>query len=231
MTDLFSKCPGAWERHLLRRCRYPHFFTNNSAPTTERDLQHAQAKDQQELAEFHLSLQSLITRCTELDDQSSVETITAIKKELDQCHDIAFGLGADLTEQKNAIAMLNEVITTAMRHAMQDSDDGMRLRLIQNEGNRLAKLNQLEYPVVCDLLREDSPIPEDEITAALLCESDAAYKIALEVLDNDRKQEMATRLDTISAALTQDKHIEQANRQLELLRKQLPVPDEEAVSG
>jgi len=113
----------------------------------------------------------------------------------------------------------------------QDSDDGMRLRLIQNEGNRLAKLSQLEYPVVCDLLRADSPIPEDELCAALLCASDTAYKTALEVLSDNRKQELAGRLDIICNTLTQDSHIEQANRQLELLRKQLPVTDDEAVSG
>jgi len=92
VKDLFSKWPGAWERHLIRRHRHPYFFVNKKAPT-ELELQTAQAKDQQELAEFHLSLQSLITRCTELDDKSSVATITAIKKDLDQCHDTALGLG------------------------------------------------------------------------------------------------------------------------------------------
>jgi len=230
VKDLFSEWPGAWERHLIRRHNYPHFFRSNSAPT-ELDIQNAQTLDQQELASFHLSLQVLITRCTALDEQSSVETITDVKKELDQCHDTALGLGADLSEQKSAIAMLNEVITTAMRRALQDTDDGLRLRLIQNEGNRLAKLNQLEHPIVCDLLRHDCPIPEDELAAALLCEPDTAYKIALEVLASDRKQELAKRLDIIAADLSSEKHIEQANRKIELLAKQLPVSDKEAVPG
>ena len=77
----------------------------------------------------------------------------------------------------------------------------------------------------------DCPIPEDELAAALLCEADTAYKIALEVLESDRKQELAKRLDIIAADLSSEKHIEQANRKIELLAKQLPVSDKEAVPG
>lgn len=229
MKDPFSQWPGAWERHLIRRHSHPHFF-GQLPPLTENQLQHAQQLDQQELAAFHLSLQSLIERCTELNEKSSVETITRIKKDLDQCHDTAFGLGADLTEQKNAIALLNEVITTAMRRALQDCDDGMRLRLIQNEGNRLAKLSQLEHTVVCDILHKENPIPAEELPATLLCETEAGYKAALEVLDIKIKKDLADRLDTIKSTLETEPHLEQANRKIEILNKQLPVI-EDAMSG
>lgn len=229
MNDPFSQWPGAWERHLIRRHTHPHFF-GKLPPLTENQLQREQQRDQQELANFHLRLQSLIERCTELNEKSSVETITTIKKDLDQCHDTAFGLGTDLTEQKNAIAVLNEVITTAMRRALQDCDDGMRLRLIQNEGNRLAKLSLLEHTVVCDILHEQNPIPADELPAALLCETDAAYKAALEVLDSKIKKDLADRLDIIKSTLQTDHHLEQAIRKIEILSKQLPVV-EDAMSG
>ncbi len=233
VNDSFSKWPGAWERHLIRRYQHPHFFESCKPPSAQ-DISEAQSRDQQELGQFHLSLQSLIRRCTDLTTETSAASITAIKKELDSCHDTAFSLAADLTEQKTAIATLNEVITSAMRRALTGEDEALRLQLIKDEAKRMAKLSRLEHPIVSDLLRSISPIPQGQLTAALLCESDKAYKAALEVLSTNRKNYLATRIDTIMKSLNSEKFLTQANRKRELLLKQLPdlpMTNDEPVPG
>jgi len=146
MKYSFSKWPGAWERQLIRRHEHAHYFAPLSPPSPL-EVAEAQNRDQQELARFHLSLESLITRCTELTEDSNTATITAIKKDLDACHDTAFGLGADLTEQTEAIATLNEVITSAMRRALRD-DLARRLDTIieslANENHKSQAARKLE---------------------------------------------------------------------------------------
>ena len=63
-------------------------------------------------------------------------------------------------------------------------------------------LARLEYPIVCDLLRALSPIPAVEIPAALLSETDEAYTIALEVLDQDKRRYLAEGIETIAERIT-----------------------------
>ncbi len=233
MKYTFSNWPGAWERHLIRRYKHPHFFSSCTPPSAQ-DITEAQSRDQQELGQFHLSLKALISRCTDLNTETSIATITAIKKDLDSCHDTAFSLAADLTEQKTAIATLNEVITTAMRRALTGEDEALRLRLIKDEGRRMAKLSRLEHPIVCDLLRSVSPIPQGQLTAALLSESDKAYKAALDVLSIDRKHYLATRIDTIIESLDCEKFLILANRKREMLLARLPdlpMTNEEPIPG
>lgn len=219
--SLFSKWPGAWERHLIRRHDNPQYFKQKTPPTAL-DIANAQSRDQQELTQFHSALESLIERSMSLTDDACSDSIASVKKELDACHDVAYGLAADLTEQKGAIAALNEILTSAMQRSSPTQDDGSRLRLIQNEAARMEQLHRLEFPIVCDLLRSVSPIPHGELSGALLSESDSAYKAALEILDKDRKSYLAQRLDTIINDLESDSHKAQAQRKLELLQKQLP---------
>lgn len=221
MKSSFSKWPGAWERHLVRRFECPQYFEGATRPTST-EIAVAQLKDQQELSQFHSALETLIARCMDLTDETSAESVVVVKKELDTCHDTAFGLATDLTDQKNAIASLNEIITGVMQKALAKSDEPNRLRLMQIEAARMEQLHRLEYPIVCDLLRAVSPIPRGEVTGALLAESDTAYKAVLEIFDNDRKTYLAQRIDIIMADLDSHSHKIQVLRKLELLHKHLP---------
>ena len=145
-----------------------------------------------------------------------------MKLELDACHDTAFGLATDLTDQKNAIASLNEIITATLQQALNDKDETTRMQLMQSESVRMQQLHRLEYPIVCDLLRSVSPIPNGEVTGALLSESDTAYRVALEILDNNRKAYLAQRIDIIISDLNSNSHKVQALNKLEILQRQLP---------
>lgn len=221
MNSSFSKWPGAWERHLIRRHESPQYFEGTSPPTAA-EIAAAQLKDQQELTQFHSSLESLIARSVGLTDETCAESVAAVKKDLDVCHDTAFGLATDLTEQKHAIASLNEVITAMMRRTLNQKDETANLQLVQKEAARMQQLHLLEYPIVCDLLRAICPIPKGEVTGALLSETDSAYKAALEILDKNRKAYLAQRIDIIVAELDSEKHKIEAIRKLQLLQRQLP---------
>lgn len=192
----FSEWPGAWERQVIRQHSYPHFFFH-TAPPSSADLSVAQQLDQQELTQLNEHLAELVGRCTGLAEDSSAASITKIKDELDHCYDTACGLGANLQEQKDALSMLNEVITSAVRRAMRDDDEHKRLLLIKQESLRMRHLTRLNYPVVCDLLHSRTPIPRCELAAAMLCESDEAFTVALDVLDDDKRRYLADEIEDI----------------------------------
>ncbi len=214
----FSEWPGAWERHIIRKARHSHFFGDNKTSLAEQ-LAQAQQRDQLELAQFNQHIGELALQCTSLGEESSPTLITGIKKKIDHCYDTACGLGAELDDQKEALAVLNDLITTAMRRALRDTDESDRLHLIKQESQRMQHLARLEYPIVCDLLRAVSPIPAVEIPAALLSETDEAYTIALEVLDQDKRRYLAEGIESIAERITDHSILFRIDRKLVILKK------------
>jgi len=217
-TLIFSEWPGAWERHIIRKARHSHFFGNKNTSLAE-PLAQAQQRDQLELAQFNQHIGELALQCTNLGEQSSPTLITGIKNKIDHCYDTACGLGAELDDQKEALAVLNDLITTAMRRALRDTDETDRLHLIKQESQRMQHLARLEYPIVCDLLRAVSPIPAVEIPAALLSETDEAYTIALEVLDQDKRRYLAEGIETIAEQIKDHQVLFRIDRKLVILKK------------
>lgn len=215
---IFSEWPGAWERHIIRKARHSHFFGSNESTLAEQ-LAQAKNRDQLELAQFNQHIGELALQCTNLGDQSSRELITGIKNKIDHCYDTACGLGAELDDQKEALAVLNELITTALRRALRDTDETDRLHLIKQESQRMQHLARLEYPIVCDLLRAVSPIPAGEIPAALLSETDEAYTIALEVLDQDKRRYLADGIESVATRIADQRILFRIDRKLAILQK------------
>jgi hypothetical protein len=215
---IFSEWPGAWERHVIRKARHSHFFGSDDTPLAEQ-LAQAKNRDQLELAQFNQHIGELAIQCTNLGDESSRELITGIKNKIDHCYDTACGLGAELDDQKEALAVLNDLITTALRRALRDTDETDRLHLIKQESQRMQHLARLEYPIVCDLLRAVTPIPTGEIPAALLSETDEAYTIALEVLDQEQRSYLAEGIKSIAERITDHRTLFRIDRKLALLQK------------
>ncbi len=216
----FSEWPGAWERHVIRKTDFPLLFSDRKPPVTK-DLEQAQLLDKQELAQLELELAELLEQCSTITETTNIEHVCKIKSDLDRCYDTACGLGADLSEQKEALTLLNEVITTAIRRALRDDDEHGRLLLIKQESVRMRHLTRLNYPIVCDLLRSVCPIPPAEIPAALLCETDEAFTVALEVLDDNKRKYLAEGIDTISHRLKDKANLLGLERKQKLLQKTL----------
>ena len=216
----FSEWPGAWERHVIRKTDFPHLFANTKSPL-QKDLVQAQQLDKQELAQLELELAELLEQCSTITETTNIEHVSKIKNDLDRCYDTACGLGADLSEQKEALNLLNEVITTAIRRALRDDDEHGRLMLIKQESVRMRHLTRLNYPIVCDLLRAVCPIPPADIPAAMLAETDEAFTVALEVLDDNKRKYLAEGIDTISKSLKDKAVTLGIERKQKLLQKTL----------
>lgn len=216
----FSEWPGAWERHIIRRARFPEFFTDRQPPT-QRELAQAQLLDKSELAQLESDLAQLVGRCSEITETADLDAIRDIKTELDRCYDMACGMGPDLNEQKEALTLLNEVITTAIRRTLREGGEHARLLLIKQESVRMRHLTRLNYPIVCDLLRPVSPIPHEDVAAAMLSESDEGFTVALEVLDLQKKQELKSSIDKISLQLCGSDQSTSISRKQTILEKTL----------
>ncbi len=226
----FSDWPGAWERHIIRRHRFPLFFIDNPPPTAT-ELAQAILLDKTELTQLETELAHLVSRCTEITESADLQVIQEIKSDLDRCYDTACGMGADLSEQKEALTLLNEVITTSIRRALRDDDERARLLLIKQESVRMRHLTRLTYPIVCDLLRAVHPIPPAEVAAALLCETDEAFSVALEILDQTKKRYLAEGIEKIATNLQEQTKALGIERKQTILNKTLLAGDERALQA
>lgn len=220
VTLEFSEWPGAWERHVMRRARFPLFFLDGQPPT-QRELAQAQLLDQTELTQLESELAQLVARCSDITETADIEVIREIKNDLDRCYDTACGIRADLSEQKEALTLLNEVITTAIRRTLREDDEHARLLLIKQESLRMRHLTRLNYPIVCDLLRAVSPIPPADFSAAMLSETDEAFSVALEVLEQEKKRYLAEGIDVIATRLSEKGTALGIERKQNILQKTL----------
>lgn len=129
--------------------------------------------------------------------------------------------------------MLNEVITNAVRRAMREDDEYDRLVLIKQESVRMRHLTRLNYPIVCDLLRSVSPISAAETPAAMLCETDEAFTVALDVLDDDKRRYLAEGIETIKSRTSDKRILFRIDRKQKILHKRMLAANaiEEAEPG
>jgi hypothetical protein len=191
---------GAWERHIRRRLQHPELF-DRPAPDNL-SLLAAQQRDQRELEAFHRQLTQIIA---DLTDSTESGKLLQLKQQLDDCHQQSMGLAGDLTDQQTAIGNINEIITTALRRALRDDDEAGRLRLIKQEAERLRTIERWQQPLLADLARTPCPIPDNEIAASLLCESEDAMQFALKSFNPAEQDDILQQWSALQGRASADK--------------------------
>ncbi len=207
---------GAWERHIHRRQRNPELF-DRPAPDNLALLA-ARQHDQRELEAFHQQMTDIID---DLTGSTESARLLQLKTRLDDCYRQSCGLAGDLSDQQAAISNINEIVTTALRRALRDNDEAGRLRLIKHEAERLRAVDQWQQPLLADLARTPSPIPDTEIAASLLCEPAETMLAAWQQLDKAKRSEITSQWKTLQQRTT-PATANLIDDRLELCRQQLP---------
>ena len=165
-TPLFSREPGAHERHLRRLHDNP-LFAPERRRVSERDVLAARRRDQQQLEAFLERFQQTVRRAVELEANVQSDVILELKEELDRCHEEAAGLAGDQDRIKQAVVRLVGTIMQAVRKGAEH--DAVALRKLDDEDRaRALHYELLEEPLVADLLNPDSVIPETDLVPTLL---------------------------------------------------------------
>ena len=157
---------GMHERHLLRKDGNP-LYQLPVADYSAEELLQARQRDHEELHRFHDEMRAVIQQAIELEASVESEVILELRGKLDQLYTRCSGFGSGCSEHKQNIRKLIDLVMKAVWQAAAD-DPQARMELEQEEMARQQHYRLLEYPLVADLIRPDTPINNGELVPTLL---------------------------------------------------------------
>jgi hypothetical protein len=204
MTIHFSTAPGPHERHLKRRILNP-LFPKPESDFTQADVEHAQQKDEEYLLSFMSHFQSVIQRTTQLQNNSESDIVLEIKEQLDECYATSCAMPGDHSNLKVAIKKLISAIMAAVRKGA--ADDAGALKKLDEEEIAREMHNELhERKLIADLLLENSPILENELTPTLLNEEVDDLNAALQLFSAEQLNLVAKDAQALLEKLRKEGH-------------------------
>ncbi len=204
MTINFSPAPGPHERHLKRRLLNP-LFPKPEKEITQQDIETAQQKDEEDLISFMTHFQSVVQKTTQLGSNSESDIVLEIKEQLDECYATSCAMPGDHSNLKIAIKKLIEAIMAAIRKGA--AGDTTALKKLDEEDIARKMHNELhEKKLIADLMLENSPISENELTPTLLNEEAEDLDAALQLFTAEQLEVIVHDSQKILESLRKDGH-------------------------
>ncbi len=204
MTMNFSLNPGPHERHLKRRLLNP-LYPQPENGLTQADIDSAQQKDEEDLLSFMTYFQSVVQRTTELGNSSESDIVLELKEQLDQCYATSCAMPGDHSNLKIAISKLITAIMAAIRKGA--AGDPVALKKLDEEEVAREMHNQLhERKLIADLMLENSPILEHELTPTLLNEEADDLNAALQLFNSEQLNLVVKDAQNLLEKLRQNGH-------------------------
>lgn len=204
MTMKFSPAPGPHERHLKRRLLNP-LFPKPEKEIAQEDVDKAQKKDEESLMSFMTHFQSVVQRTTELGGNSESDIVLEIKEQLDECYATSCSMPGDHTNLKVAVKKLISAIMSAIRKGA--ADDPTALKKLDEEDAARELHNELhERKLIADLMLENTPILENELTPTLLNEETDDLEAALPLFSAEELDLIVQSSQTLLENLRQGGH-------------------------
>lgn len=200
----FSPAPGPHERHLKRRLLNP-LYPKPEKELTQDDVDNAQRKDEENLLSFMAYFQSVVQKTTELGGNSESDVVIEIKEQLDECYATSCAMPGDHSNLKVAIKKLITAIMAAIRKGA--SSDPTALKKLHEEEVAREMHNELhERKLIADLMLENSPILENELTPTLLNEEADDLDAALQLFSAEQLDLVVKDAQALLESLREDGH-------------------------
>lgn len=159
-------CPGAHERHLLRRKDSP-LFAPERRVVDAAALAEARRRDQAEREAFEVQFRALLEAAASLKPSEESEVLLGLKARLDQAYTLLASLAGEHEPYRQGLRRLADLLVNAVRRAV--ANDPLALaELDQEQMAREQHYRLLAFPLVADLSRTDSPLSPEDLPAALL---------------------------------------------------------------
>lgn len=201
MALQFSSSPGCRERHLQRKVGNP-LFPESERSVTQAQVDEARRLDAEEQRAFDEQFRALLEEASGLSGSVDTEVILEMKERLDRLYDQCAGLGGDHTREKQALQQFNQVLMAAIQGAAA-GDPMAAQELEQEQSAREMHLKLLEYSLVPDLLRADSPIGAHELVPTLLSQDRETVQVVMSLFDEQQQEEIRTEARALVEDLAQ----------------------------
>jgi len=200
----FSPAPGPHERHLKRRLLNP-LFSQPERELSQQDIDEAQKKDEESLIKFMTYFQSVVEKTTQLGGNSESDVVLKIKEQLDECYATSCAMPGEHKNLKTAIKKLISAIMAAIRKGTEN--DPTALKKLDEEDIAREMHNELhERKLIADLMLENSPILEHELTPTLLNEDADDLDAALQLFSSEQLAFIVNDAQVLLEKLREDGH-------------------------
>lgn len=190
MALQFSDRPGSRERHLRRRYDNP-LFPHARRQITQADIDSARLADQHEYREFREQFRQLLQEAGEMAGSVETDLVLGLKERIEQLYEHCAAFGGDHAKEKQGLLRLNEVIMAAVRQAA--GDDPLAIEELEKEqAARQLHLHLLDYPLVADLLRDDTPIEAQDLVPTLLSEDPESVRVVMSLFEPPQQAQLQT---------------------------------------
>lgn len=215
----FSELPGRHERHLQRRLGSRLFPRPVEEPVDE-VLLDAQRQDHEELIAFVADLRNAVRRAVNLEANAASEAVLGLREDLERLYERSAGVADDQTANRSALRRLVDVIVRSVRRSA-GGDPLAQAEIDQAEAARALHFEQLEHPIVADLLAPDSLVEADELVPTLLSESEPALEAALQLFDGEQLARLCVDARVLLLMRDPDRQLAQAWERLARMESEL----------
>lgn len=179
---------GMFERHMRRKDGNPLYGVPAPHYTPEDYLQ-ARRHDSEEMNSFQNEMREVIQQAIDLPANAESEVVLELRGKLDQLYTRCSGFGASCGSHKQSIRKLIDIVMKAVWQAAAD-DPMARLELEQEEMARQQHFCLLEYALISDLMRPDTPIIQDELVPTLLQAGEDELEAVMWMFEPEQLQEI-----------------------------------------
>lgn len=212
----FSDQPGMHERHLRRKVNNPLFADNDME---QQDINLARERDSQELEEFMQEFHALARDASQLDASVDSEVLIALKRRLEQSYERCCSQMGTHEEIKQGLNTLIEAIMAAVVHAAE-GDPKARNKLENEIVLRRQHFELLQYPLIVDMLRPDSPLNADELVPSLLSAQETEAQTAASLFNQEQRDLVCRQAQALIERVAEaGGEVDSARRILELIRQ------------
>jgi hypothetical protein len=135
-------------------------------------------RDSAERDAFGERFRGLLEEAADLSPNEDSERLLRLEARLDRDYTLLASLGGDNASYKQALRRLTDILIAAIRSAAA-SDAVAVAELAQEQAAREQHYRLVEFPLVADLMRPESPILPEELVATLLSVSSDELEAAL----------------------------------------------------
>jgi len=213
---VFNDQPGMHERHLRRKVNNP-LFTDSAM--TQDDILAARELDERELEAFMQDFHALARDASALDASADIEVLLALKKRLDQCYERCCG---QMGKHDEIMQGLNKLIDAIMAAVVRASaSDRQALASLEDEiSARKQHFAMLQYPLIVDMLRPDSPLNGEAIIPSLLSAGEEEALAAAALFTDEQRSLMVQQAQALLERVAEaGVDVASARQKLDLIRQ------------
>lgn len=176
---------AAHEAHLIIRRNNP-YFPEAKRTVSHDELADAKRKDKEDYIYCQRCLEKLKEGIEALPSIAKSGDLLVLRERIDDRIFFSLGLGGPAAEISSKAQQLRETIMLNMRAAFSENQE-MLDNIQKADTHHKDTVRTFFIPVLAQILRNDSPIPQDEIISTILSEDPSTIAIFINSLPEDSR--------------------------------------------